>query len=287
MSTPTLSECSRAGILGAGCVTGGTKGIAEGHAAERVVEKMTSRLVIIQTSPSMRARDWLELARIVDVARVGTGPERKRARASLACLLPRLKSDAKAGQPTAQAALPWVYGYLGRRMSTAAAIQLYEQAAKREEPTALLSLGLGEIGRGRRARGVSLLRRAVKAGSVDALAELGGLYLTGLGVRRDLRVAERLLRRACRNGSMEGAFYLGVKRDFYDTGRQAEATRWYRLAAAGGHVRGMYNYALCLERGLGVRRSLRAAAIWYSRVAQAGGAEGRSAARSLRALQAR
>ena len=75
-------------------------------------------------------------------------------------------------------------------------------------------------------------------GAVNAIsqADLGALYLAGLGVEQDYEEARRLLRLAAEQGDSMGQFFLGW---MYENGwgveqSLEEALKWYRLAAGQG-----------------------------------------------------
>ena len=85
--------------------------------------------------------------------------------------------------------------------------------------------------RPRYAAAVSWFRRAADQGNADAQFNLGSMYATGQGVRRD----------------------------------QKAAVRWYRMAADQGRANAQFNLALIYDNGEGVARDDVAAASWFRR----------------------
>ena len=69
----------------------------------------------------------------------------------------------------------------------------------------------------------------------------------------------------------------GVARD------DAEALRWYQLAAAQGYPTALYNVAVFHEDGEGVRKNKAEAICWYKRAKAAGDPEAAAALQRLRA----
>lgn len=182
----------------------------------------------------------------------------------------RLLRLERAGDPDAGLLLGWVWR-VAKPKSTAKAVALYSRAVKlHRSPVAMFNLANIGFERGRTAEGVRQLRRAARAGYLPAMLYLGQLHISGMYVAQSLPRAERWLRAAWGQGSSEAAMWLGWKRDFHDRGRWREAAVWYRRAAEGGVVEGMFNLAICLERGLGVRRDDRSASRWLTRAAALG-----------------
>ena len=68
----------------------------------------------------------------------------------------------------------------------------------------------------------------------------------------------------------------------YDTGRgvpqdEAEAVRWYRLAAEQGHAGGQYNLGVMYANGLGVSQDDVTAYMWFNLAAATGDEDARTA----------
>lgn len=97
--------------------------------------------------------------------------------------------------------------------------------------------GLRAFDAGDYAAALAEWRPLAESGDVEAQVALAGLYLDGLGVRRDVAEAARWYERAARQGSLVGQFNLG---DLYAEGRGVrrdlvEAYVWLSLAAQQDH----------------------------------------------------
>ena len=58
------------------------------------------------------------------------------------------------------------------------------------------------------AMAADLFRQAAELGNADAQAQLGGCYLSGMGVKFDLESAEKWLRKAAKRGNPYGCMWL-------------------------------------------------------------------------------
>lgn len=82
-----------------------------------------------------------------------------------------------------------------------------------------------------------------------------------------------LWQRMAENGSANAQFNLGA---MYDNGdgvpeeNDAEAAKWYRLAADQGHVDAQFNLGVMYANGEGVSRDFAEAASWYRKAADQG-----------------
>ena len=106
------------------------------------------------------------------------------------------------------------------------------------------------------------------------------MYATGEGVLKDEAEAVRWFRLAAEQGDAGAQFNLGV---MHDNGRgvlkdEAEAVRWYRLAAEQGHADAQNNLGIMHAAGEGVLKDSVLAHMW-SNIA---GANGNASARKLR-----
>jgi TPR repeat protein len=109
-------------------------------------------------------------------------------------------------------------------------------------------------------------------GDANAQANLGILYLRGLGVSKDIEQAMQLFEAAAAKGSGQAEFQLGlmfakgvgVQQDY------AEAMRWYEMAAEQGDPVAGYGIGRLFEEGFGVPQDEHAAAAWYRRAAEKG-----------------
>jgi TPR repeat protein len=113
---------------------------------------------------------------------------------------------------------------------------------------------------------------AVKAGSVDARADIGLMYELGLGVARDTAAALQWYRFAAQAESMRGMVAMGrvhqngvgVRLDY------RAAMDWYLRAAEAGSADAMNSIGVLYAEGLGVRRNRGKAIRWFKRAVDAG-----------------
>ena len=108
-------------------------------------------------------------------------------------------------------------------------------------------------------------------GNPAAQNYLGSLYLSGEGVPRDVRMAERLFLLAAEKNLAGAEFNLGVLYAEGERANPAEAARWFRRAAEQGLAPAQYALGWMLEEGGGIRRNPAEALQWYRRAAEQGG----------------
>lgn len=149
------------------------------------------------------------------------------------------------------------------------------EAAELEYAEAMRSLGglyQARMNDSSNVQALALYRRAVEAGSVDAVVDVGMMYELGLGTARDPAVALRSYRTAAQAGSARGMLAVGQS---YEKGvgvrrNYAQARDWYLRAAKAGSAEAMNSIGALYDRGLGIRRSRSRAIRWYVRAAEAG-----------------
>ena len=123
---------------------------------------------------------------------------------------------------------------------------------------------------------IESLRTRANAGDAAAQHNLGLMYATSEGVPRDNAEAMRWFRLAAEQGHPGGQFSLGVN---YDRGGavvpqdDAEAVWWYRLAAEQGHADAQFNLGLMYATGRSVLQNDAKAVRWYRLAAEQGDAE--------------
>jgi TPR repeat protein len=111
-------------------------------------------------------------------------------------------------------------------------------------------------------------RRAVDAGSVDAIVDVGLMYAEGMDGRHDADQALRWFQRAADAGSPRAMHAIGrLHEDAKDYG---QALVWYRRAADAGSAEAMNNLGVLYQNGWGVASDRAEAARWYRRAAEAG-----------------
>ena len=122
-------------------------------------------------------------------------------------------------------------------------------------------------------RGVELLREAAAGGDTRAMDDLGGCYTHGIGVKTDFAEAFQLFTRAADRGNLKALGNLGV---LYMTGRGVHGTNPKKAAelfekgARAGEASCMFNFAQCLDDGVGVGKNGLQAQAWYRKGAEAG-----------------
>ncbi len=158
------------------------------------------------------------------------------------------------------------------------AAQYFQTAADKGEVGGKFALGRCYLtGRGLPAkdekRGAELAREAAEAGDTRAMNLLGDCYTHGTGVKTDFAEAFRLFTRAADRGNLKALGNLGV---LYMTGRGVaaanpkKAAELFEKGARAGDSSCMYNFAQCLEEGIGTGRNSLQAQAWHRKAAEAG-----------------
>ena len=114
--------------------------------------------------------------------------------------------------------------------------------------------------------------RCAEEGLAEAQYALGFRYRTGEGVAEDDAEAERWWRLAAEQGLAQAQFDLGM---MYDFGAgvirdDAEAVRWFRLAAEQGNTPAQFNLGWKYANGEGVAEDDAEAVHWYRLAAEQG-----------------
>ena len=109
------------------------------------------------------------------------------------------------------------------------------------------------------------------------------MYGTGRGVPQDDAEAVRWFHLAAEQGDADAQYNLGV---MYDIGRgvpqdDAEAVRWYRLAAEQGHASGQRNLGLMYSNGRGVPQDHVSAHMWLNLATATGDENAREARENI------
>ncbi len=134
---------------------------------------------------------------------------------------------------------------------------------------------------------IELIETAAEAGDADAQAEMGQLFLLGVGREKNPTQAFAWFRRSSRGGAAEGDYQLGLAY------RQGIGTRVnvynaavaFQSAAEQGHPDAMYEYGSALRAGRGTAKDSEAADQWLRKSSAMGSgaaalALGREALRS-------
>ena len=124
---------------------------------------------------------------------------------------------------------------------------------------------------------LGLFRRAADAGLVPALAEVAHFIENGRGAERDPAAAMPLWRQAADKGLAVAQYRMGYAAQIGEFGvphDDAEAVRWYRLAAAQENPNAQVNLGAMLLAGIGVEQDGGEAVKWYQRAAAHGNMTG-------------
>jgi len=119
------------------------------------------------------------------------------------------------------------------------------------------------------------VRRAARAGDIEAQALFAQMLIEGKGIERDPAEALHWYSLAANSGHALAMNMLGRCHEL-GTGTPIDferAAAWYRKAAKKGLDWGMYNYAHLLATGRGVKPDRAQAFAWYRRAADLGHAK--------------
>ncbi len=110
----------------------------------------------------------------------------------------------------------------------------------------------------------TLFLEAAEAGLDLAQYNLGVMYYSGLGVKRDYKKAYEWTKKAADQGHVEAQFNMGT---LYFNGNgtrrnRDQAFQWYMQAANNGHPESQYNLATMYRDGTGVKRDYVQAHFW-------------------------
>jgi TPR repeat protein len=124
-----------------------------------------------------------------------------------------------------------------------------------------------------KARARDLFQEAAKQNQPTALFNLAMLTIEGAVVRPDVPAARDLMHRAAQLGSAEAeyGYALMLDADNQPT-NETEITYWLGLAARSGHVAAEVEYAIRLANGRGAPSDIDTAALFLNRAAWAGNA---------------
>ena len=161
---------------------------------------------------------------------------------------------------------------LGVDAEPAKAFELAQKSASQNFPPGLNLLGCLYLdGVGIDAdlfKAAKLFKQAAALGNVKAKRNLGNCYLKGDGVPMDAVKAVNLLQEAALEGSADAANDLGyyfLKHEIKD--RQAQAFRWYSMAADLGSDCGKADLAMCYRVGIGCETDKEKALAMYQSLA--------------------
>lgn len=152
--------------------------------------------------------------------------------------------------------------------------KLLKKAAENGEVDALVELGDIYV-RGRTKDYAKAVRCYLEAANIDyapAQDKMGIMYRDGLGVERDYKQALYWFDQAAGQGYTKSQSRIG---QMYDSGKGVEkdyqkASEWYRLAAENGDFVGQYLLGCMYECGEGVEKDVTEAAYYYRLSAEQG-----------------
>ncbi len=183
------------------------------------------------------------------------------------------------GDATALTMLGFMYSKGGEigKPDFAKAVECFQAAAEKGDIGGKFALGqcyVDGLGVAKdEKRGADLLKAAADGGDTRAMDILGTCYTRGTGVKTDFAEAFRLFSRASDMGNLKATGNLGV---LYMTGRGVPAANPKRAAelfekgARAGDGSCMFNYAQCLDGGLGTAKNQLQAQAWFRKSAEAG-----------------
>ncbi|RYP74649.1 hypothetical protein DL771_002915 [Monosporascus sp. 5C6A] len=211
-----------------------------------------------------------------------------------------------------RAGLCYEFGW-GCRKDPAKAVQYLRTAASKNHPGAMTRLGKaclsGDLGENRYREGVKWLKRATEAADTiynAAPYHLGLLYEIGYGedVFKDESYAAELFTQAAELGHAEAGFRMGEAYEherghagammglcaWYMVGAEPvlekdeeEAYEWARRAADLGLVKAQYAVGYFTEMGIGCRRDILEANVWYVKAADSGDERAKQRLAAIRA----
>jgi len=127
--------------------------------------------------------------------------------------------------------------------------------------------------------GLSWIQKAADAGNAQAWYVLGVVYSNGVGVELDMPKSIEYYRNGAEAGDADCQVAMGM---IYQAGEKipggvatdnAEAAKWYGMAADQGQLEGIYHLATMNARGLGIEKNEKEGAELYRKGAELGSAD--------------
>ena len=112
------------------------------------------------------------------------------------------------------------------------------------------------------------LEQRAQNGDAQAQYDLGLSFLKGMGIGKNMEKAILWISRSAQQGYAPAQSEYGFM--LYQAERFPEAAQFYRKSADQGYGEGLYNLAVCYERGQGVRQDPELAAMYYMKAAEKG-----------------
>ncbi|MEI8108334.1 MAG: tetratricopeptide repeat protein, partial [Verrucomicrobiota bacterium] len=169
-------------------------------------------------------------------------------------------------------------GFPGKKPHPEEAVKFFQTGADQGDPSATFGLGRAYLtGRGVPAKNlplaIQLIQQASDAGDTRATDLLGDCYAHATGVPLNFDEAFRLFTQAADRGNPASIGNLGV---LYMTGRGVpapnpkKAAELFEKGARADDPPSMFNFAQCLNEGLGTAKNELESKIWFRRSAEAG-----------------
>jgi TPR repeat protein len=125
----------------------------------------------------------------------------------------------------------------------------------------------------RHERSAAELRPLAERGDARAALQLGRMYASGSGVPQSREEGLAVVRRAAEAASPDAQAWIGFRflfRDDFPGYDEAEALRWFRVAAARGSTNGYFGLGMMYRDGRGVPPSDSLAVRWLAQAASGG-----------------
>ena len=149
--------------------------------------------------------------------------------------------------------------------------------AKSKDPLALYCLGMIEMDNPPRnfTKAIRHLEASAERGFATAQATLGMIYFTGIGVKKDSKLAVKWCSRAAKEKLPLGMFYLGMAYSIGDGVEKNDdySLRWIRTAADRELVMAQFTLGMKYATGDGVEKDLETAVSWLHRASIGGSLE--------------
>ncbi len=109
---------------------------------------------------------------------------------------------------------------------------------------------------------------AATLGHVDAMYETGMCFAYGKGgANKCVEMGQVYFCQAADKGSCLSMYEIGLYCRDGDPKQKVIAAKWFQKAAELGHVKSMYAFGECLEKGVGAAKNEAKAADWYTKAA--------------------
>ncbi len=120
--------------------------------------------------------------------------------------------------------------------------------------------------------------QALKHDAISDQANLGYMYESGIGVKRNFKEAVKWYSKAAKQGHAGAQTNLGLMyRDGSGVKKSyKKAVKWFSKAAEQNNPRGQVSLGYMYENGLGVRKDFKKAVKWYRKAAEQGNNDGQA-----------